>query len=177
MLAFTAALWLVTAAWLTTFAPLANGTIYLFPAVPLLAAFAALALDAPRRRLALALSAASVALTYLVVQAGQLADAVPLVYALKTWLTGTGMAVLFKETLPSALGLETLHGYIARPDISAAEALRHLAAGDGWARVVTQGLMLAINLVALAGVGLIVRRIWSAPAGVTAPLPAPSVTR
>lgn len=175
--AFTLAVWLVAGAWLSTFAPLANGTIYLFPAVPLLAAFAAPVLDGPRRRPAGALALVSVALGYLVVQAGHLADAAPLVYAVKTWLSGTGMGVLFKETLPHALGMETLHGYVARADVSAGDALRRLAAGEGWRLVVNQGVLLALNAAVLAGVGLVVRRLWTASADATAPAPAPAATR
>jgi hypothetical protein len=174
---FTLGVWVVTAAWLSTFAPLANGTIYLFPAVGLLAAFGALALEGPRRRIAGALALVSVALTYLVVQAGHLADASPLAYAAKTWLSGTGMSVLFKETLPQALGLQTLHGYVARADVSAADALRRLAAGEGWTMVVNQGLMLALNVAALAAIGLVVRRLWSTAPATTAAAAAPAVTR
>ena len=175
--AFTLAVWLVAAAWLSTFPPLANGTIYLFPAAPLLAAFAALTFDGARRRLAAALAAVSVALTYLVVQAGHLGDASPLVYAVKTFLSGTGMGVLFKETLPRALGLETLHGYVARPDVSAGDALRRLAMGEGWRLVVNQGLMLALNLAVLAGMGLLVRRVWTVSVAAAAPAPAHAATR
>ena len=173
--AFGAALWLVTAAWLSTFAPLANGAIYLFAVAPLLAAFAALALDGAHRRAAGALAVTSISLTYLVVQAGHLADAQPLVYAVKTWVTGTGMGVLFKETLPRALGLPTLHGEIASRHVSFAEALHHLAAGEGWRLVVNQALMLALNVVALAAVGIVVRRLWSAPSPAMAPAAAPAV--
>jgi hypothetical protein len=174
--AFGAALWLVTAAWLSTFAPLANGTIYLFAAAPLLAAFAALALDGPHRRATAALAGTSVALTYLIVQAGHIADARPLVYALKTFVTGTGMGVLFKETLPRALGLATLHGEVARGAVTFAGA-RHLAAGQAWALVLGQALMLTLNVAVLAVVGLVVRRLWSVPVAAPAPAVASAATR
>ena len=174
---FGAALWLVAAAWLSTFAPLANGTIYLFAVAPLLAAFAGLALDGPRRRPAGALAAISVGLSYLIVQAGHVGDGQPLVYAVKTWITGTGMGVLFKETLPRALGLPTLHGEIGRRAVSFADALRQLAAGEGWRLVANQALMLTLNVTALAAVGIVLRRLWRPPLTVSAPAPAPAITR
>ena len=174
---FAVALWLLSAAWLSTFAPLANGTIYLFVGAPLVAAFAALALEPPRSRVVAIVATASVAVTYLVAQAGHMADASPLIYALKTFVSGTGMSVLFKETLPRALGLETLHTLVARDDVTAADVLRRLAAGEAWRPVWNQTVMLALNAATLGAVGLLLRRLWSAPRPAATPAAAPVAMR
>jgi hypothetical protein len=44
-----------------------------------------------------------------------------LIYAFKVFITGFGMPFLFSDTLPRLMGVETLHTYISRPDVRAAE--------------------------------------------------------
>jgi hypothetical protein len=158
---FTLALWGLSAAWLAQFPRSFTGARYLFPAVPLLAAFAAPVLERADVRLRWTLAVASVGLTYLVVQAGHIADPAPLLYAAKTFVSGTGLPVLFKETLPAWLGIETLHTTLAREDVTAHDLVRMLATPAGWRLAANQALVLAMGLAVFAAVAVVIRRVWA----------------
>jgi hypothetical protein len=168
--AFALALWALSAAWLARFPSAFTGARYLFAAVPLLAAFAGPVLERVPSRLRWTLAIASVGLTYLVVQAGHIADPAPLAYALKTLVSGAGLPVLFKETLPGVLGLPTLHTWLAREDVGARDLPVLLATAAGWRMVLNQALTGAVGALALAAGAWIVRRLWSGPAGAAAPV-------
>src|SRR5439155_221745 len=118
--AFLLLLTLVGASWQSQFADRASwshglGARYLFPALPLLAAFTGAALERASRRALLMLAVPSLVCAYLGAQAGFAPVPNALPYALKTFVSGTGMGVLFKEALPAWTGLETLHTVVARP--------------------------------------------------------------
>src|SRR5204862_7405506 len=104
----TAAAWISQGVGSTTYAT-GLGARYLFPVVPLLAAFAAMPLEHGPRRVTATLAALSVLFGYLSAQAGFIPGGDVLPYALKTWISGTGMGPLFKEGLPAWLGIDTLH--------------------------------------------------------------------
>ncbi|HET7342852.1 MAG TPA: hypothetical protein VFL90_15415 [Methylomirabilota bacterium] len=170
--AFALVLLFISASWLTQFPSTATGARYGFLAVPLLAAFAAVGLDYGGRPALLLLGAPSVALTYLIVQAGHIADPAPLLYAAKTFVSGTGMAVLFKEILPRWIGLDTLHTLLGRREITGAELPALLGTVRGWRLVGNQLLMLLTFGVALGIVGVVLRLLWK-PAGTARLRPAP----
>jgi hypothetical protein len=170
---FTLALWALSAAWLARFPSAFTGARYLFAAVPLLAAFAGPVLERVSGRLRGVLAVASVGLTYLAVQAGHIADPAPLVYALKTFVSGGGLPVLFKETLPAALGLETLHTLLGRADVGVRDLPALLATSAGWRLALNQALVTAAGVLVLGAIAWIVSRLWSHP--VPARAPAPSV--
>jgi hypothetical protein len=173
---FALALWVLSAAWLARFPSAFTGARYLFAAVPLLAAFAGTALERVPARQRWTLGAASVGMTYLAVQAGHIADPSPLVYALKTFVTGGGLPVLVKETLPAALGLETLHTWLAREDVGARDLPALLATAEGRRLALHQALTSAAGIAAAAGIAWLVRRLWTqAPA--VAPAAPPVVAR
>ncbi|HEX2440699.1 MAG TPA: hypothetical protein VHT71_20470 [Methylomirabilota bacterium] len=161
---FALALWGLSAAWLAQFPMSFTGARYLFPAVPLLAAFAAPVLERVGAPARWTLAIVSIGLTYLIVQAGHIADPAPLLYAAKTFVSGTGLPVLFKETLPAWLGLETLHTTLARPDVSGRDLVRMLATPAGWRLAANQALMLVASLAAFAAVAGVIRRVWTPPA-------------
>jgi hypothetical protein len=168
---FTLALWALSAAWLAQFPRSFTGARYLFPAVPLLAAFAAPVLDRVDARVRWTLALVSVGATYLIVQAGHIPDPSPLVYALKTFVSGSGLPVLFKETLPAALGLETLHTMLAHDDVRAGDVVRMLATSAGWRLALNQVLVGAVAAVAFALVAAILHRFWAREAMTAAPAP------
>jgi hypothetical protein len=173
---FTLALWGLSAAWLARFPSAFTGSRYLFAAVPLLAAFAGPVLERIRPRVRVTLAGASVGLTYLSVQAGHIADPAPLAYALKTLVSGAGLPVLFKETLPGVLGLETLHTLLARADVGVRDLPALLATAAGWRLALNQVLVGAAGGAALAAVAWLVHRLWARPDGAAAPAP-PALAR
>jgi hypothetical protein len=168
---FTLALWGLSAAWLARFPSSFTGARYLFPAVPLLAAFAASVLERVSGRVRWTLAIVSVGLTYLIVQAGHIADPSPLVYAAKTFVSGTGLPVLFKETLPTCLGIDTLHTVLAREDVTGRDLLRMLGTLAGWRLALNQLLVGAVGAAVLAGAAGLIHRLWTREALTVAPAP------
>jgi hypothetical protein len=168
---FALALWGLSAAWLARFPTAFTGARYLFAAVPLLAAFAGPVLERVPGGLRWTLAVASVGMTYLAVQAGHIADPAPLAYALKTFVSGAGLPVLFKETLPGALGLETLHTWLARDDAGARDLPALLATPAGWRLVLHQSLVGAAGAAVLAAIAGIVHRLWTPPRSAAATAP------
>jgi hypothetical protein len=168
---FTLALWGLSAAWLAQFPRSFTGARYLFPAVPLLSAFAAPVLERVGARARWALAVVSIGPTYLVVQAGHIADPAPLIYALKTFVSGAGLPVLFKETLPAALGIDTLHTMLARDDVGGCDLLRMLATPAGWRLALNQALVGAVGAAAFATVAGVIHRFWAREAVTAAPAP------
>jgi hypothetical protein len=161
VVAFTLALWGLSAAWLAQFPQAFTGARYLFPAVPLLAAFAAPVLERVAGRVRWTLAILSVGLTYLIVQAGHIADPHPLVYAAKTLVSGTGLPVLFKETLPAWAGIDTLHTTLARADVSWRDVPGLLASSAGWRLAVNQLLVGATTAAVFAATAWVLHRIWT----------------
>jgi hypothetical protein len=161
---FTVLLWAVSAAWLARFPKSFTGARYLFAAVPLLAAFAAPVLERSRPAVRWVLAVVSVTLTYLTVQAGHIADPAPLVYSVKTFVSGFGLPVLFKETLPAALGFETLHTMLARPDVTGRDLLALLATPVGWRLALNQLFVVVVAGVVFALAAVVIRRVWARPA-------------
>jgi hypothetical protein len=173
---FALALWALSAAWLARFPRSFTGARYLFPAVPLLAAFAAPVLERVSGRLRWTLALVSVGLTYLVVQAGHIADPAPLVYALKTFVSGFGLPILIKETLPAALGLDTLHTTLAREEVHGGDLLRMLLTPAGWRLVVNQLLVGVLGAAVAALVAVAIRRLWTRPTATATAAP-PALAR
>lgn len=174
--AFTVALWGLSAAWLAQFPQAFTGARYLFPAVPLLAAFAAPVLERVGGRVRWTLAILSIGLTYLIVQAGHIADPAPLVYVAKTFVSGTGLPVLFKETLPAWAGIDTLHTTLARADVSGRELPGMLATSHGWRLVVNQLLVGAAAAAVFAATAGVLHRVWTREA-VTRVSASPMLTR
>jgi hypothetical protein len=168
---FTLALWGLSAAWLAQFPRSFSGARYLFPAVPLLAAFAAPVLERVGSRARWTLAILSIGLTYLAVQGGHIADPSPLVYAAKTFVSGAGLPVLFKETLPAWLGLETLHTTLGREDVGARDLLRMLGTSAGWRLALNQVLIGIAGLAVAAAVAAVIRRLWADETVAAAPVP------
>lgn len=168
---FTVALWGLSAAWLAQFPGSFTGARYLFPAVPLLAAFAAPMLERVGPRLRWALAGVSVGLTYLIVQAGHIADPAPLVYAAKTLVSGTALPVLFKELVPAALGIDTLHTVLAREEVTGRDLLAMFATGEGWRLALNQAFVGALALAVCAAAAGTMHRLWSRPAAAGVPAP------
>jgi hypothetical protein len=163
--AFAVGLWIVAGSWLAAFGDRARfgvglGPRMMFPAVPLLAALAAPALAQVSRRVVLLVAIPSVICGYLGAQAGLIPGADPVVYALKTWISGTGMGVLFKEALPVWLGLDTLHTVLSRPEVGASDLLRLLPTAEGARLAGNQLLLLGANLLVLGGVAWFLLRLW-----------------
>jgi hypothetical protein len=158
---FALMLWLLSAAWLARFPTAFTGARYLFAAVPLLAAFAGPVLERLDTRLRWTLGGASVALTYLVVQAGHIPEPAALVYAVKTFVSGAALPVLLKETLPAWLGIETLHTTVARGDVSARDVLALVATPAGGRLALGQALVVTIGVGLFAGLALVLRAVWS----------------
>lgn len=170
--AFFTGTWVLVSAYQGHYVPVVSGTRYLLMTVPLLAAFAAPVLERVERRLLLALAAPSIFVCYLVVQAGHMPGTGELDYALKTWISGTGMAVMFKEVIPAWLGIETLHGLVSRSDVTASDLLRMLPTARGLALARNQALMLGLNLLVLGAVAWVVYALWR-PAPRSHPVEAP----
>jgi len=101
--------------------------------------------------------------TYLTVQAGHIADQAPLVYAVKTFVSGWGLPVLFKETLPAALGLETLHTTLGRPDVTGRDLVAMLATPAGWRLALNQAFVVVVAAGVFAAVAGVIHRRWSRP--------------
>jgi hypothetical protein len=163
VVAFTLALWALSAAWLARFPSAFTGARYLFAAVPLLAACAGPVLERASAGVRWALAGASVGLTYLTVQAGHIADPAPLVYAVKTFLSGGGLPVLFKETLPAWLGIETLHTMLGHAEVTARDVIALLAAPAGWRLALNQVLVAAVAAVVFLSLAWVIRRLWTQP--------------
>jgi hypothetical protein len=161
---YALALWALSAAWLARFPSAFTGARYLFAAVPLLAACAGPVLERTSAGMRAGLAAVSVGLTYLTVQAGHIADPAPLLYALKTFVTGGGLPVLLKETLPAALGLETLHTTLARADVAARDLPALLGTGAGWRLVLNQAAVSTAGALVLTAIACLVGRLWARPA-------------
>jgi hypothetical protein len=158
-------LWLVGGSWQSQFADRASwshglGARYLFVAVPLVAAFAGATLERLRPWALAAVAVPSLAFGYLGAQAGFAPVPNALPYALKTWLSGTGMGVFFKEALPAWLGVETLHAVVSRADVSAADVVRMLPTPAGLVLAAHQLCFLLLNLLVLGVIAWIVRRLW-----------------
>jgi hypothetical protein len=162
---FLGALVLIGASWQSQFAERASwshglGARYLFPALPMLAAFAGAVLERLGRRALLLLAVPSLVCGYLGAQAGFAPEPNALPYALKTFVSGTGMGVLFKEALPAWTGLDTLHAVVARPDVSARDLIALLPTGEGLTLALHQALFFVLNALAWLGVGGLVARVW-----------------
>jgi len=158
--AFAVVLWLITSAWLARFPSAFTGARYLFPVVPLLAAFAAPALERAGSAVRWAAGGLSVGLTYLAVQAGHIPDPAALVYALKTFVSGAGVPVLFKETLPAWLGIETLHTAVSHGAIRGRDVLAALATPSGWRLALGQALTLVVAALVVGALALVMRWLW-----------------
>jgi hypothetical protein len=130
--------------------------------LPLLAAFAGAVLERMGRRALLLVAVPSLVCGYLGAQAGFVPMPNALPYALKTFVSGTGMGVLFKEALPLWTGLETLHTVVARPEVSARDLLARLPTPEGLRLALHQALFFVLNALALLAVGGIVARVWRA---------------
>lgn len=169
-----AGLWVAAAGWQSQFGDRASwahtlGPRMLFPGIPLFASFAALAVDGVSRRLLLVLAAPSIVCGYLSAQAGFIPETNPFPYAVKTWLSGTGMAVLFKEALPVWSGMETVHTMISRPDVGLGDLGPLLQTADGRALMWHQAMFGAANLLVLAGIGRYLLRLWRPSLDCTGP--------
>jgi hypothetical protein len=160
--------WLAAAAWISQFSDVASwahtlGPRMLFPAVPLLAAFTGPTLDRLGHRALAALAVPSVSFGYLGAQAGFIptqTDSTSLAYALKTFVSGTGMGVFFKEWLPARLGLDTVHTVLTRPEVTARDLPALLATATGLRLMVNQAVFLALDVAALTLVAVIVTAVW-----------------
>ncbi len=165
-LVFLAGLWLAAAGWQSQFADRASwahslGPRMMFPAIPLLAAFAAPVMDRMGRNLLLVAGIPSVLCGYLSAQAGVIPTANPFPYAVKTWLSGTGMGVFFKEALPRWLGVDNLHTVVSRPDVSAEDLLRLLLTPEGFILIRNQLILLVFNLAVLCCLAWFLRKLWA----------------
>jgi hypothetical protein len=163
--AFLTLLVLIGASWQSQFADRASwshglGARYLFPVLPLLAAFTGAVLERLSRRALLALALPSLVCGYLGAQAGFAPVPNALPYALKTFVSGTGMGVLFKEALPAWTGLDTLHTVVARPDVSARDLLGRLPTPEGLTLTLHQLLFFLLDALALLGISRFVARVW-----------------
>jgi hypothetical protein len=161
VVAFVLALWALSAAWLARFPSAFTGARYLFAAVPLLAAFAGPVLERVGVGVRGTLAVLSVGLTYLAVQAGHIADPAPLVYAVKTFVSGAGLPVLFKETLPAALGIETLHTVLGREDVGVRDLPALLAAPGGFRLALNQALVAVVGAAVFTALAWTIRRVWA----------------
>src|SRR5207249_12074415 len=133
----------------------------LYPAVPLFAGFAGYYLERVGRNALLLVAVPSVICGYLSAQAGVISDPGLFTYALKTWISGTGMGVLFKEALPKWLGFDTLHTMVSRPDVSAGDLLRLLPTPEGSILIRNQQPVLVFNLAVLGCLAWFLRRLWA----------------
>lgn len=133
----------------------------MFPGIPILAAFAGPHLERISQRVLILLAVPSLACGYLSAQAGLIPGSDLFSYAIKTWLSGTGMGVLFKEALPAWLGVETVHTVVSRPDVSASDLLRLLPTAEGARLAGNQLLLLGANLLVLGGIAWFLLRVWN----------------
>lgn len=164
-------LWIAGASWQSQFSDQASwahtlGPRMMFPAIPLLAAFAGSTLEKAGRGIVLSVVVPSVLCGYLGAQAGFIPNQTTsnsFFYAVQTCISGTGMGVFFKEALPMWFGVDTLHTLVSRPDISAADLLSMLPTEEGFRLVRNQALFLGVNLVVLWAVAKYLRRIWQGP--------------
>lgn len=136
------------------------GPRMMFPAIPLLAAFAGSALAHLSRGSLLLVAVPSLACGYLSAQAGFIPGSDLFPYAVKTVISGTGMGVVFKEALPRWLGFDTLHTVLSRPDVGASDLLRLLPTAEGVRLAGNQLLLLGVNLLVLGGIAWFLLRIW-----------------
>jgi hypothetical protein len=162
---FFVGLWVVASLHQSQFNALAEeasglGPRQVFPAVPLLAAFSGIGLPRTPPRLFCALMAVSIGFGYLGAQAGMTPGTMPVVYVLKTCVSGTGMGILFKEALPVWYGFETLHTTVSRADVTAADLIRMLPTIDGLRLARNQATMLAVNLVVLTVISRFIWNLW-----------------
>jgi hypothetical protein len=162
---FMVGLWLGVGAHQSEYSDQAiNGTNLghrmLYPAVPLLAGFAGYYLDRLGGGALLFFTVPALFCGYLSAQAGVIPDPGLFTYAIKTWISGTGMGVLFKEALPVWLGLDTLHTVVSRPDVSAGDLLRLLPTAEGARLAGNQLLLLGANLLVLGGIAWFLLRLW-----------------
>jgi len=162
---FLVGLWLLAASWQSQFSDNAIcsqglGPRMLFPGVPLLAAFAGPYLEHVGRNVRLVVVVPSIFFGYLSAQAGLIPGVELLSYAVKTWISGAGMGILFKEALPLWFGLDTLHTIVGRPDVTAGDVLRLLPTAQGMQLMGNQALFLALNLAVLGILFLLLKRIW-----------------
>lgn len=162
---FLAGLWLLAASWQSQFSEGAIcsqglGPRMLFPGIPLLAAFAGPYLEHVGRNVRLMVVVPSIFFGYLSAQAGLIPGVDLLSYAFKTWISGTGMGVIFKEALPLWFGLDTLHTMVSRPDVTAEDVLRLLPTTQGLHLIRNQVLFFGLNLAVLGGLFVLLKRVW-----------------
>jgi hypothetical protein len=136
------------------------GPRHLFPAIPMLAACAGPVLPRVSTAWRAIVVFVSVGAAYLGAQAGIIAESNPFPYAVKTFVSGTGMSVLFKEALPALLGIETLHTVVARPDVSARDLLAMLPTHAGLVLALHQAFFLALNAATAAVLARTLVGIW-----------------
>ncbi len=162
---FVAGAWLITGAHQSEWGGImkANtlGHRMIFPSVAVLASFAGPALDRVGHRVRLLVAIPSFVCGYLSAQAGYIAEIEPFPYAIKTWISGTGMGVFFKEALPLWLGLDTLHTVVSRPDVSAEDLLRLLPTPKGFMLIRNQLMFLVFNLAVLSCLAWLLRKLWA----------------
>ncbi len=87
------------------------------------------------------------------------------VYAVKVFISGFGMPTLFSDVLPGISGVETLHTYLARPDVHLKEILsegnRQLLMG----LVGRQMVFFVFFVVAAFCLAVIIRGLWKSVPG------------
>lgn len=83
----------------------------------------------------------------------------PLVYALKVTVSTLGVGMLFGQFLPNALGIETLHTTLRRPDIGAADLLA-APLGTLVPLALAQFAFVGLFLAAAGLVGVVLARMW-----------------
>jgi hypothetical protein len=114
-----------------------------------------------RRSVVLFFAIPSVLFSYLGAQADLIpSSSVPLVYALKIFVSSFGMGQFFSDLLPKLLGLETFHTYVSRPEIR----LSYLLESGNWqllaALLTNQTVLFALWLFALTLIFFTLKRIW-----------------
>jgi hypothetical protein len=137
----------------------------LYPTVPLLAGFAGYYLDRLGGGALLLFAVPALFCGYLSAQAGVIPDPGLFTYAIKTWISGTGMGVLFKEALPVWLGLDTLHTVVSRPDVSARDLLYLLPTDEGLRLVRNQAFFFSVNLAVLGSLFWLIKKLWLSGTG------------
>jgi hypothetical protein len=167
-LVFLLAIMALSAAWLAfwsdrAFASFGLGPRLAFPAVPLLTAFAGPGLERLGRATLAVVAVPSVVFAYLSAQAGEIPAGDSLLYAVKTWVSGSGMGVFFKEALPAWLGVPTVHTALGHHELTVRQLI--LRPADGLRLARNQIALLVLNAAVLAVIGVVVRRLWS-PRGV-----------
>jgi len=86
-------------------------------------------------------------------------------------VSGSGLPVLFKETLPAALGLETLHTMLGRPEVTGRDLLAMLATPAGWRLALNQAFVVVVAASVFAAVAGVIHRLWSRPVVIAAAAP------